>query len=93
MIENNGNFFYETKSGVRIDPARMDVNEKLFKPFEVKSFQSLKEIFAAGKVEEDTSVIGIELPKGQLITFLTKQLAYHHVAQGEIDGEPWMVSF
>ena len=24
---------------------------------------------------------------------LTDQMAYHHVAQGDIAGEPWMVSF
>jgi hypothetical protein len=31
-------------------------------------------------------------PAGRL-AFLTDQMAYHHVAQGEMNGEPWMVSF
>jgi hypothetical protein len=27
------------------------------------------------------------------VALVTDQMAYHHVAQGEIAGEPWMVSF
>jgi hypothetical protein len=27
-----------------------------------------------------------------MLALLTKQMVYHHVAQGEIAGEPWMVS-
>ena len=27
------------------------------------------------------------------LAFVMDQLAYHHVAQGELRGEPWMVSF
>jgi hypothetical protein len=34
----------------------------------------------------------MEHPAG-LLAFLTDQMVYHHVAQGETNGEPWMVSF
>jgi hypothetical protein len=27
-----------------------------------------------------------------MLALLTKQMIYHHVAQGEMSGEPWMVS-
>ncbi len=30
---------------------------------------------------------------GAAIAFLARQMAYHHVAQGEFAGEPYLVSF
>ena len=30
---------------------------------------------------------------GAVKTFLLKQMAYHHVAQGEANGEPYLISF
>ena len=30
---------------------------------------------------------------GSTLTFLTMQMSYHHIAQGDLAGEPWMVSF
>jgi len=30
---------------------------------------------------------------GQKLALVTRQMAYHHVAQGELAGEPWMVTF
>jgi hypothetical protein len=27
------------------------------------------------------------------LALLTQQMSYHHLAQGEMAGEPWMVSF
>jgi hypothetical protein len=32
-------------------------------------------------------------PEAGRLALVTDQMAYHHVAQGEIAGEPWMVSF
>ncbi len=93
MNQKHEHDFYETKSGVKIDPQRMDINETLFAPFEVTSFQSLQHVLTKGKVKEATNILGIECSGGKMLTFLTQQMAYHHVAQGEMDGEPWMVSF
>ena len=30
---------------------------------------------------------------GQTLVLVTSQMSYHHVAQGEMEGEPWMVTF
>ena len=30
---------------------------------------------------------------GAAIAFLARQMAYHHVAQGEFAGEPYLISF
>ena len=31
--------------------------------------------------------------RGAVKTFLLKQMTYHHVAQGEVKGEPYLISF
>lgn len=45
-----------------------------------------------GYLQAQTRVLIMEHSKGRL-ALVTDQMAYHHTAQGEIDGEPWMVSF
>lgn len=63
-----------------------------FEPFRVTETQSLSDALAAGRVESDTRLLVMEHAVGRL-ALLTDQMAYHHVAQGDIAGEPWMVSF
>jgi len=63
-----------------------------FEPFQVRETQSLSDALAAGTVESDTRLLVMEHAAGRL-ALLTDQMAYHHVAQGDIAGEPWMVSF
>lgn len=93
MSTKEGPAFFVTKSGVVIDPERMEFNVTIFKPFEVTSYQPLQKAFANGKVKEGTDVLGVALPGGRMLTLIKKQMAYHHVAQGELDNEPWLVSF
>ncbi len=63
-----------------------------FEPFRVRETQSLRDALVAGMVESDTRLLVMEHAAGRL-ALLTDQMAYHHVAQGDIAGEPWMVSF
>jgi hypothetical protein len=93
MSEKEGYDFFVTKSGVIIDPERMEFNVTIFKPFEVTTYQPLQKAFSESKVKEDTDVLGVALPSGRMLTLIKKQMAYHHVAQGELDNEPWLVSF
>ncbi len=93
MSEVGGDKHYRTKSGVVIDPQLMDINETLFKPFNIDSPQSLRKALNDGAVTENTNLIGIELPGEKMVALTAKQLSYHHVAQGELDGEPWMITF
>ena len=30
---------------------------------------------------------------GKTLVLVSSQMTYHHVAQGEMEGEPWMVTF
>ena len=74
-----------------IDIARIGVGSR-FEPFRVAESEPLRDAMSSGKLQGDASVLVMDHPAGRL-AFLTDQMAYHHVAQGEINGEPWMVSF
>jgi len=74
-----------------IDVARLGVGSR-FEPFRVSETEPLQGAMSAGKLRGDTRVLVMDHPAGRL-AFLTDQMVYHHVAQGEINGEAWMVSF
>lgn len=74
-----------------IDRAFMS-DETIFVPFEVTETVPLRDALEAGTVSEGTALLVFDHTMGKL-AFVTQQLAYHHVAQGEMAGEPWMVSF
>ena len=74
-----------------IDIARIGVGSR-FEPFRVSESEPLLDAMSSGRLQGDTRVLVLDHPAG-LLAFVTDQMVYHHVAQGEIDGEPWMVSF
>lgn len=63
-----------------------------FTPFLVSETRSLRDALTEGVVEPDTRLLVMEHSAGRL-ALLTDQMVFHHVAQGDIAGEPWMVSF
>lgn len=89
----NGQF--KTRSGMPINRKYIKDNGErmMFPPFYVKQTQSLADAVQNGKVQADDELILNELENGAVIALLKKQMAYHHVAQGEHDGEAWMVWF
>ncbi len=74
-----------------INRARVGAGSR-FEPFRVSQTQSLRQALASGVVASDTRLLVMEHAAGRL-ALLTDQMAYHHLAQGDIAGEPWMVSF
>ena len=64
----------------------------IFHPFLVQGTTPLRQVLSQHLVDEDTPLLVVDQPGGRL-ALITAQLAYHHVAQGDIKGEPWMVSF
>ena len=46
----------------------------------------------AGEVIDETTVVTFDVA-GKTLVLVSSQMSYHHVAQGEIDGGPWMVTF
>ena len=63
-----------------------------FVPLQVTETRSLREALDDGRLSKDTPLLVME--RGSLhLALLTRQMTYHHIAQGELAGEPWMVSF
>lgn len=75
------------------DEARAYLGESpMFDAFYPEEYESLDDARRAGRVDEDTGLLVLRR-NGRTVTLLTIQMAYHHIAQGEMAGEPWMVSF
>ena len=63
-----------------------------FKPFYVTGTLPLSEALEQRTVHDETPLLVVEHRAGRL-ALATEQMAYHHVAQGDFAGEPWLVSF
>lgn len=50
------------------------------------------EAVVGDEVAGDTPVLLFDAG-GQPLVLVSSQMSYHHVAQGEMAGEPWMVTF
>jgi len=57
-----------------------------------REWKSLRAARRAGDVTDETTVVSFEIA-GKTLTLVSSQMSYHHVAQGEMEGEPWMVTF
>ncbi len=75
-----------------------DVNRAIFwaapnfVPLRNPEWKSLGDARRAGEVSDDTPVLVFEAG-GSTLVLVSGQMAYHHVAQGDMNGEPWMVTF
>ena len=67
-------------------------SEPIFTPLYDPSFEPLDEVLRRGAVEDDTPLLVFDAG-GETLALVTAQMSYHHVAQGEMAGEPWMVTF
>ena len=63
-----------------------------FTPLRDPEWQSLRGARRAGDISDETTVVTFDVG-GQALVLVSSQMAYHHVAQGEMEGEPWMVTF
>jgi hypothetical protein len=64
----------------------------MFDAFYPEQYESLAEARRSRRISDDAALL--VLRRGETtLTLLTAQMAYHHIAQGELAGEPWMVSF
>lgn len=64
----------------------------MFEPFYVEETIPLKEALDNGTLRKDTPLALLHNKTGPL-TLVMSQLAYHHLVQGEMAGEAWLVSF
>lgn len=75
------------------DIGRAAINDTtVFAPFMVTSLTRLRDALDNHTVDEDTPMLVFDTRAGS-VALVTAQMTYHHAAQGEIAGEPWMVSF
>jgi hypothetical protein len=75
------------------DPGRAILNdEPWFDPFRPRSLEPLRGALEDGRLTEDAALMVLER-NGRHLALSTLQMSYHHVAQGDLAGEPWMVSF
>ena len=63
-----------------------------FNPLRDPAWQSLQAVRGTGRVSDETTVLTFDVA-GETLVLVSGQMAYHHVAQGEMEGEPWMVTF
>ena len=83
----------KSKRVLGFEPGRAIVDDVWgFDPFSVSTTEPLKDALADGKVREETAVLLLARGNTRL-ALLTEQMSYHHIAQGELEGEPWMVAF
>ncbi len=66
--------------------------EPNFVPLRDPEWQSLRSARRGRNVQDDTPVLVFEAG-GETLVLVSSQMTYHHVAQGEMAGEPWMVTF
>ncbi|WP_432663197.1 hypothetical protein R9X47_21790 [Wukongibacter baidiensis] len=66
--------------------------KSLFKSFNVKSFVNVEELLKAREIDKNDGILIFKM-KDKYYGFKTIQMHYHHIAQGRIENEPFMVSF
>ena len=66
--------------------------EPMFDAFYPTEYEELASVRRSGRIKDDTALLLLQRG-GTTLTLLTMQMSYHHIAQGELEGEPWMVSF
>ena len=69
------------------------VDSTVYAPFRAETTRPLLRALEEGELDGQTSLLVMDHPEAGRLALVTDQMAYHHVAQGEIAGEPWMVSF
>ena len=75
------------------DPDRAMLGERpMFDAFRVSQTRLLADALKDGAVERSTPLMVMQR-EGATLALITTQMSYHHVAQGNLMGEPWLVTF
>ena len=75
------------------DTTRAILRKKpIFPPFYVKNSQRLSDLLQMGKIAADTPLLVVANATGA-VALDKLQMSNHHIAQGEMAGEPWLVAF
>lgn len=75
------------------DPSRAKLSKKdTFPRFRVKNSEPLEKLVQEKKIKSTDEILVLER-NGYYLAFSIYQMAYHHVAQGELAGNPYLVAF
>jgi hypothetical protein len=64
----------------------------VFPPFDVPRYEHVTAALAKGLVDPQTKLMVLEAGQ-QTLALALKQMAYHHVAQGQLNGQAWTAFF
>ena len=79
------------KAGFDVERAFLG-SRPIFTPLRDPDFEPLGAVLRRGDVSDDTPML-VFRAAGRTMALVSSQMSYHHVAQGEMAGEPWMVTF
>ena len=79
------------KAGFDVDRAFLG-SQPIFTPLRDPEFESLEGVLRRGDLDDDTPML-VFRTADRTMALVSSQMSYHHVAQGEMAGEPWMVTF
>jgi Protein of unknown function (DUF3179) len=95
-MSRHNRVLYVTKTGMVVNPVRaypkipgVDV---VFPPFNVAHYHDLTAALAKRKVDPTTKLMVFAVGQHTLALVL-KQMSFHHVAQGQLDGQAWAAFF
>jgi hypothetical protein len=74
------------------DLRRLLANDQPFPPLHTDRTYALADWVGRGDLAATTNVLLLHV-NGVPLVFPTLHLVFHHIAEGEIDGSPWMLSF
>ncbi len=74
------------------DLGRFSAGIRVFETFHVERTDRLEDALEDTRVSSETRVLVIETAAGPL-AFLQDQMAFHHIAQGNVGGKDWMATF
>ncbi|NNF29597.1 MAG: hypothetical protein HKN73_20405 [Gemmatimonadetes bacterium] len=64
----------------------------MFEAFYPETYERLEDLRDEGRLTDDAALL-VVTRGNEALALLTMQMSYHHIAQGDLEGEPWMVSF
>lgn len=82
--------FLAEEQRTEFDIRRAEVRE-IFPPLRAGRLRPLAERLQDGLLADEPLLV-LARPSG-VIALSTTELSYYHVAQGELAGEPWLVTF
>ena len=92
MMAGQGELWGQQAADFDIDRLYM-VDQGTYLPFWVEETQPLSKALEEGRLDGETSVLVMDHAAAGRLALVADQMAYHHIAQGEMAGEPWMVTF